>query len=256
MRTRNWLLILGLPASMAWSLLVSASLPHWFDPSEDCARAVGDASEGGARVHTSWFPPSATCDFGDGQVYDFVSPTRTTVLTVTGVLVALVVAAGMALWVKNLFRTGGVIRSAEAINLRQRKFAHLTSALVVGALGAGTLTFLVLVSLLLGGPPGMISASLIGFVGLAALASAVDRSVGPLPSTAGQSRRRGATAALLLVLSAAIAPKFPEPQLPFVAFSAGVLVVTVFVQWSLAGRSSTPQPDDTPAAADPTAEPH
>jgi hypothetical protein len=255
MRTRNWLLILGLPASMAWSLVVSASLPHWFDPSEDCARTVGDASEGGARVHTSWFPPSATCDFGAGQVHDYLSPTRTAVLTVIGVLVALVVAAGMILWVRGLFRTGGVIRSPEAINLRQRKFAHLTSAVAIGAIGSGTLAFLVLVSLLLGGPPGMISASLIGFVGLAAIASAVDRSVGPLPSTAGQSRRRGAAAALLVVLSAAIAPKFPEPYLLSVAFSAGVYALTVVVQWSLAGQPSIPAPDDTPATADPSAEP-
>ncbi|WP_143465644.1 hypothetical protein [Kribbella sp. ALI-6-A] len=254
MRTRNWLLILGLPASMAWSLVVADSLPHWFDPSEDCAGTAGDAAEGGARVHTSWFPPSATCDFGDGRVYDYMSQTRTTVFTVIGVLVALVVAAGMVLWVRSLFRTGGAIRSPEAINLRQRKFAHLTSALAIGALGSGALTFLVLLSLLVGGPPGMISASLIGFVGLAAIASAVDRSVGPLPSTAGQPGRRGASAALLVVLSAAIAPKFPEPQLLSVAFSAGVYVLTVVVQWSLAGRPSIPESDDTPATADPTAE--
>lgn len=238
MRTRNWPLALGLPASLAWSIVVNLSMPNWFDPGEDCALTLGRASSAGATVHESWFPPRATCDFDDGQVYDFISPTRSVVLTVIGVLVALVLVAGLTLWVKRLFGADDAIRSAEGVDLRQRKAAHLTSALVLGALGTGALLCLVVVGLVFGGPPGIVSAVLIGIVGLVTAAGALDRSVGPLPSTAAQSRRRGALAAVIMLVCAAIgmAPRFPVPQFGILVVAAALFAITVLIQWSRAGN--------------------
>ncbi|GAA1549250.1 hypothetical protein [Kribbella lupini] len=238
MRTRNWLLLLGLPASMAWSVVVNFSMPSWFDPGEDCALTLGRASSAGATVRESWFPPRATCDFGDGQVYDFVSPARTVVLTVTGVLIALVLAVGLVLWVKSLFQQDEAPHSQDSVDLRQRRFAHLTSALVLGALGTGALLCLVVVGLVFGGPPGILTAVLGGAVGLAAAAGALDRSVGPLPSTAAQSRRRGAfaTAILLVCTAIGIVPRFPVPQFGILVLAAALFAVTVLIQWSRAGN--------------------
>jgi hypothetical protein len=236
MRTRNWLLGLGLPASMAWSVMVTAAMPNWFEPAEDCALAKGRPSSAGVTVHESWFPPRATCDFGDGQVHALISPARSAVLTVIGVLIALALIVGLILWVRNLFHKESVIRSAEGIDLRQRRVAHLTSALVIGALGTGALLCLIVVGLVFGGPPGIVSAVLIGIVGLTTAAAAVDRSVGPLPSTAAQSRRRGAFATALLLVCAAIGavPRFPVPQFGILVLAAALSAVTVYVQWSRA----------------------
>ena len=240
MRTRNWFLLLGLPASMAWSVVVNFSMPSWYDPGEDCALTLGRASSAGATVRESWFPPRATCDFADGQVYAFVSPTRTAVLSVTGVLIALVLAVGLALWVKSLFQRDEVRREAEQIDLRRRKFAHLTSAVVLGALGTGALLCLVVIGLVFGGPPGIISAVLTGTVAIAAAAGTLARSVGPLPSTAAQSRRRGAfaTAIMLVCTVIGIVPRFPVPQFGILVAAAALFAVTVLIQWSRAGNQA------------------
>lgn len=235
---RNWPLLLGLPASMAWSVVVTSSMPDWFSPDEDCALTADRVSSAGVTVDSSWFPPKARCVFDDGQVYQLMSPTRSVVLTVLGVLIALALAAGLVLWVKRIFHKDGVVRSAEGVDLRQRKVAHLTSALVLGALGTGVLLTLVVVGLVFGGPPGIVSAVLIGIVGLTTAATALDRSVGPLPSTAGQSRRRGALAAVLLLAPAALGavPRFPVPQFGTVVLAAGLFAVTVYVQWMRAAK--------------------
>ncbi|MGC4940618.1 hypothetical protein [Kribbella sp. DT2] len=233
MRTRNWLLALGLPAAMAWSVVVTAAMPNWFEPSEDCALIAGRASSAGVTVRDSWFPPRAVCDFGDGQVHALISPARSAILTVIAVLIALAVIAGLVLWIKSLFQPDTVVRSAEGVDLRQRKFAHVTSALVVGALGTGALLCLIVVGLVFGGPPGIISAVLIGVVGLAAAAAALDRSVGPLPSTPAQSRRRGAVATAIMLVCAAIGviPRFPVPQFGILVVAAGLFAATTSVQW-------------------------
>ena len=77
MRKRNWLLGLGLlglglAAAAAWSVGVTAAMPSWFDPSEDCAHTAGrsgfayssGSSERSIGFETNWFPPRASCDFG------------------------------------------------------------------------------------------------------------------------------------------------------------------------------------------------
>ncbi|MEV6281929.1 hypothetical protein [Kribbella sp. NPDC051770] len=233
MRTRNWLLALGLPASMAWSVVVTAALPDWLSPAEDCALTAGRASSAGVTVHDSWFPPRATCDFGDGQVHELISTTQSAVLTVLGVLIALAVLAGLALWVKS--PQDETPRTAENVDLRQRRRAHLTSGLVVGALGTGALLTLVVVGFVFGGPPGVVSAVLIGIVGLTAATTALDRSVGPLPSTRKQSRRRGATLTALILVCASIGavPRFPVPQFGVLVLAAALFGATVLIQWSI-----------------------
>ncbi|ADB34673.1 hypothetical protein Kfla_5667 [Kribbella flavida DSM 17836] len=254
MRAHNWWLGLGLPAAMVWCVAVSTSMPSWFDPSEDCALTAGRASDHGVTTHSRWFPPRATCDFGGGDVYQFISPGRSATLSVIGVLVALVVVVGMVQWVKALFRTGGVIRAAEAIDLQQRKVAHLATGVVAGALGTGALFLLFVVGVIAGGAPGMVVALLISVFGLAGLASALDRAHGPLPSTAAQSRRRGTLAAVLALASSAagMVPRSPIPQLAFVMLGAAVFMITVAVQWALP-RPSILVPGDKPATAGPSA---
>jgi hypothetical protein len=237
---RNWPLILGLPASMAWSVVVTAQMPDWFEPSEDCALIAGRASSAGVTVHETWFPPRATCDFGNGNTHQLISSAETAILTVLGVLIALAVIIGLTRWIKSLLTKDNTQRQTEGIDLRQRRFAHLTSALVLGALGTGALLCLVVVGLVFGGPPGIVSAVLIGTVGLAAAAGALDRSVGPLPSTAAQSRRRGAFATTIMLVCTVIGvvPRFPVPQFGILVLAAALFAVTVLIQWSRAANQA------------------
>ncbi|GAB2596079.1 hypothetical protein [Kribbella endophytica] len=237
---RTWPLILGLPASMAWSVVVTAQLPDWFEPSEDCALIAGRPSSAGVTVHQSWFPPRATCDFGNGEVHALISPAETVILTAMAVLIALAVIVGLTRWIKNLFRQDQATRAKEGIDLRQRRFAHLTSALVLGALGTGALLCLVVVGFVFGGPPGIVSAVIGGTVALATAAGALDRSVGPLPSTAAQSRRRGALATTIMLVCTVIGvvPRFPVPQFGILVVAAALFAITVLIQWSRAGNQA------------------
>ncbi len=237
---RNWPLVLGLPAAMAWSVVVTWQMPDWFEPSEDCALIAGRPSSAGVTVHETWFPPRAVCDFGDGISHQLISSTETAILTALGALIALAVIVGLTRWIKSLFGQDQATRSAQPIDLRQRRYAHLTSALVLGALGTAALLCLVVVGFVFGGPPGIVSAVLTGTIGLATAAGALDRSVGPLPSTAAQSRRRGAFATLIMLACTVIGvvPRFPVPQFGILVLAAALFAVTVLIQWSRAGNQA------------------
>jgi hypothetical protein len=285
MRSKNWLLCLGLLAAMAWAIGVTASSPNGFDPSEDCALTAGRSGDyrttplssqrtrsHGIEVTTQWFPPRSTCHFSDGRVYDFISPARSVVLTVLAVLIALVLAGGLALAVKRLFETGGVIRSDEAIDLRMRQASHLAAAAFTGCVATGAYVFAGLFSIIMGGYVGAVITLLAGFLALAAVASALDRAYGPLPSTAARSRRRGTAAAAITFVAFHLASAanwwvdsstgasrsgasfFPVLLAWAALVGAVVLPVVAVVQWARPGRPLLPAPERTPATAGRSAE--
>jgi hypothetical protein len=257
MRKRNWLLGLGLTAAAVWSVAVSAAMPSWFDPSEDCAHTAGRSgftypsrsSERSIDIETGWFPPRATCDFGGDRVFDFISPAKSFTLTVIGVLIALVVAVGLAGAVRKLFSTGGVIRSPEAIDLRRRRITHLAIAAAAGFVAIGGCVVALVFAIFLGGPPGVVTLAIAAPVVFAALASAIDRAYGPLPSTAAHSRRRGTAAAVITLLVAvlAVARNFPIPTYWPALLGAATYAVVVAVQWSRPFRLQLPQQLSPPA---------
>ncbi|TDO45938.1 hypothetical protein EV643_112268 [Kribbella sp. VKM Ac-2527] len=251
MRKRNWLLGLGLAAAAAWSVAVSAAMPSWFDPSDDCAHTAGrsgfsypsGSSERSIDIEISWFPPRATCDVGGDRVYDFISPAKSVTLTVIGVLIALVVAVGLVGAVRKLFSTGGVIRSPEAIDLRRRRFTHLATAAAAGFVAIGGCVLALVFAVFLGGPPGVITLAIAAPVVFAALASAIDRAYGPLPSTAAHSRRRGTAAAVITLLVAVLAAarNFPIPTFWPALLGAATYAIVVAVQWTRPVRLQVPQ---------------
>src|SRR4051812_44112961 len=105
---------------LGWSLAVSASMPSWFDPDRDCEQAfpLAAADSNGLRITTSWLPPHATCDFGDGQLRQFISPTRTTVLMIVFALTAALTLFALYFVLRRLTAPAGILRSAEAVDLR------------------------------------------------------------------------------------------------------------------------------------------
>ncbi|HET6298169.1 MAG TPA: hypothetical protein VFG33_32630 [Kribbella sp.] len=257
MRAKNWLLSLGLLAAMAWTITVTMSTPNWFDPSEDCARIAGLGGDYGISVTNQWLPPRSTCHFGNGQVYEFISPTRSSVLTVLAVLIALAVAIGLVLATKCLFETGGVIRSDEAIDLRKRRITHLVTAAFAGGVAIGVYAVVGVFFIFLGGIPGVVLALLSDFLVLAVLVSALDRSYGPLPSTRARSRRRGTAAAAITFAAVSLAAAqqitssepgpwsvaFPSLLLRAMLVAAVVLPIVVAVQWARPSRPALPEPE-------------
>ncbi|WP_433161545.1 hypothetical protein [Kribbella sp. CA-247076] len=235
-RRAGSLLAVGLVLGIGWTVAVTTSMPNWFDSDEACALRFGGADSSNVEVHTGWFPPSATCDFGNGNVQDYISPTRSAVLSVTGVLILVVLLAGLALTVRRLTGEPGPQRTADGIDLAKRRrnqltFGALDLAVVVAVLTAGNAFAIVL-----GGLPGGILFALATATGLSALAVVLDRHLGPLPSTALDSRRRGTTAGLI-VFAAIFAATAITGQMPFFRLWAAPLgaiayAVVVAVQWS------------------------
>lgn len=237
--------VLGLLSMLGWSLAVSASMPSWFDPDRDCMEAFPLAEGDGLRIDTQWLPPRAVCDYGS-EVHQFISPTRSTVLTIIFVLTAAFTAFGLYCVLRRLAEPPGILRSAEAVNLRTRRRWHLGvgGGLTFLALGvyAGANVF----AAILGGPPGALIMAVAMVAGLAALATKVDRGNGPLPSTARDSRRRGTVAglvtyAVIFVVSVA-SGKFPFYQLWIAPLGVAAYLIVVGLQWSRLNRT-TPTAD-------------
>ncbi|MEV0289493.1 hypothetical protein AB0H36_35660 [Kribbella sp. NPDC050820] len=187
-------------------------------------------------VETGWFPPRATCDFGGGDVRDFISPTKSVVFSVTGVLIAILLAVGLILTVRRLSGDPGPTRTADGVDLGKRRrnhliFGTLDIAVVVAVLTAGNV-----IAIILGDLPGGILFGLASAAGLSALAAVLDRHTGPLPSTALDHRRRG-TAAGLIVLGVIFAATAITGQMPFlrlwcVPLAAATYAAVTAVQWS------------------------
>jgi hypothetical protein len=219
---------------LVWTTVVTLSMPGWYAPGEDCARKVGAVD---AVARTSWFPPSASCVSGD-EVRQYMSPTRSVVLSVVGVLLLLLIATGLILTVRRLTGEPGPIRTGD--NVKRRRRLHLT----FGALDVGVafafVTFLNAVAIVFGGLPGAILFILTALVGLSAFGTMLDRHMGPLPSSALESRRRG-TVAGLATFGIVFAATAVSGQLPFFRFWAVPLSAIAYAaiaatQWSRATR--------------------
>jgi len=239
-RRAGSVLVLGLLSMLGWSLAVSASMPSWFDPDYDCAQRFPVVDADGVRISTQWLPPRAVCDFGNGELRQFISPTRSAVLTIIFVLTAALTAFGMYLVIRRLFEPPGILRSAEAVNLRRRQLQHL-------AIGSG-LTLLLLAgytvanifAAVLGGPPGALILAVAMAIALSALAATLDRHHGPLPSTARASHRRGTavgltTFATIFVVTAA-SGNFPFYRIWVAPIGAVAYLILTLLQWSRSAR--------------------
>jgi hypothetical protein len=92
----------------------------------------------------------------------------------------------------------------------------------------------------LAGPPGMLIIALTATAALSAVASALDRQLGPLPSTARDSHRRGTlagctTIATVFVITAATG-NFPFYRIWVAPIGALTYLLITTVQWSRSAR--------------------
>ena len=249
-RRAGTILCLGLLLGLAWTVAVGVSLPNGLDPSEACAQKVVGHDNPGHKidVQTQWFPPRATCDFGDGDVKQYVSTTRSTILSVIGVAVAAVLATGLILTVRRFFDDPGPIRPADGVDLRRRKLNHLMFGALDVLVVTAVLTFFNAAALIFGGIAGGLLCVVASIVALSALGTTLDRHVGPLPSTTLDSRRRGtvagATVFAVIFAATAISGQLPFFRLWAAPLAAVTYVVVVAVQWS---RLPLPRRDHQPA---------
>jgi hypothetical protein len=239
-RRAGSVLALGLVSMLGWSLAVSASMPSWFDPDRDCAQAFPLAEGNGLRITSEWLPAHASCDFGDGELHQFISPARSAVLTIVFALTATLTLAGLYLVLRRLTAPAGIVRSAEAVDLRGRQLRQLGTGtfltLLIVAVFAGANVF----AAFLAGPPGMLIIALTAVAGLSAVAAALDRQLGPLPSTARDSYRRGTTIgcttiATVFAITAATG-NFPFYRIWVAPVGALTYALITTLQWSRLNR--------------------
>jgi hypothetical protein len=225
---------LGLIGGLVWTTVVTLSMPGWYAPGEDCARKVGAVD---AVARTSWFPPSASCVSGD-EVRQYMSTTRSVVLSVVGVLLLILIATGLILTVRRLTGEPGPMRTGD--DLKRRRRSHLTFGALDMGVAFALVTFLNAFAIVFGGLPGAILFILTALVGLSAFGTMLDRHMGPLPSSALYSRRRG-TVAGLATFGIVFAATAVSGQLPFFRFWAVPLSAIGYAaiaaaQWSRAER--------------------
>ncbi|MFG1620501.1 hypothetical protein [Kribbella sp. NPDC049227] len=228
---------LGLVCGLGWAIAVSTAMPSWFDPGEACAKKLhGGSPDSTIEVHTSWFPPSATCDFGGGDVRQYMSTTRSTVLSVLGVLILVVLVTGLVLTIKRLSGEPGPTRPAEGVELRRRRRNQLTFGALDVLLAVAVLVFFNAVAIVLGEIVGGVLFVVTTIAGLSALCTALDRHMGPLPSTALESRRRGtvtgATLFGVIFTATAVTGQLPFFRLWAAPLAALTYAAVVHLQWS------------------------
>ncbi|WP_329002796.1 hypothetical protein OHA18_06405 [Kribbella sp. NBC_00709] len=233
-RRAGWVLGLGLIGALVWTAAVTLSQPGWYDPTRDCSRKLGGDPSG---VHTSWFPPRASCLYGE-EARQYMSTTRSVVLSITAVLLLIVVAAGLILTVRRLSGDPGPVRAAGDTDLRKRRITHLGFGALDLAVVFAPLTFLNAMAIVFGGIPGGILFIVASLLGLSAICTALDRHMGPLPSSALDSRRRGTIAGTSL-FGVVFAATAVSGQLPFfrlwsVPLAGIAYAVIAAVQWSRA----------------------
>jgi hypothetical protein len=218
-----------LVGGLVWTAVVTLSMPSWYDPGEDCARKVGAVD---AFARTSWFPPSASCVSGD-EVRQYMSTTRSVVLSVVGVLLLIVIVTGLVLTVRRLSGDPGPIRTGD--DLKRRRRSHLTFGALDMGVAFAFITALNAFAIVFGDLPGGLVFILTALVGLSAFGALLDRHMGPLPSSALESRRRG-TVAGLATFGVVFAATALSGQLPFFRFWAVPLAAIAYaviaaVQW-------------------------
>ncbi|WP_406051595.1 hypothetical protein [Kribbella sp. NBC_00889] len=233
-RQAGLLLGLGLVCGLGWAIAVSTAMPSWFDPSEACEKKLHGGST--TEVHTSWFPPSASCDFGGGDVRQYMSTTRSTVLSVVGVLILVVLVTGLVLTIKRLSGDPGPTRRAEGVDLRRRRRNQLTFGALDVLVAVAVLVFFNAVAIVLGEIVGGVLFVVTTIAGLSALCTALDRHMGPLPSTALESRRRGtitgATLFGVIFTATAVTGQLPFFRLWAAPLAAITYSAVVHLQWS------------------------
>ncbi|HET6989028.1 MAG TPA: hypothetical protein VFI00_20550 [Kribbella sp.] len=243
-RRAGSLLAVGLILALGWTAAVTLSMPNWYDPTEACVHKfplAADSSD--VDIRTRWFPPAASCVF-DGDVRQFISPARSAVLSVLGVLILVVLLTGLVLTVRRLSGDPGPIQTADDVNLGRRKFNQLTFGALDMGVAVAVLLFFNAVAIVFGGIPGGLLLIVAAIVGLSALGVVLDRRMGPLPSTALDSRRRG-TVAGVTVFGVIFAATALSGQLPFFrlwSIPVGAIAYAAIsaVQWSRRSRTSSP----------------
>jgi len=236
---KRWALTAGLVLGLVWACVASASMPSWWDPSKSCFEKLGPTvNSPDAITHTSWFPPSATCDFGGGDVREYLSTTQTVLLSITGILVLVLTAVGVVLTLKRLTGAPGPVHEADDVDLKRRHRNHLLYGALDVLIVVAILTALNVAAIVFGEIIGGILFVIAAIAGLGALATALDRHTGPLPSTALASRRRGAaTGAIVfgvIFAATALAGQLPFFQLWTAPLAAVIYIVVVHTQWTKA----------------------
>lgn len=236
----------GLVAWLVWCVLVRAQLPSWFDPGEDCDRRFGTGGGAAARARTTEFPPQATCEFRDGDAFatfDYLSPARSTMLTVVGVVLGLWVLSALAVLTWKALR--GEQDGAGVPASDRRPGSHLLAVAVAGAVCAFIGVGVGMVLLMLGGPLAAGAVVLAFGVGIATLMSRLDRADGPGRNGAAGSRRRGAFVGLAgivgMIVAVLLLAEFNGPggevDSPALPIGYGVLcALVVGAQWLIARR--------------------
>ncbi|MFG1910702.1 hypothetical protein [Kribbella sp. NPDC048928] len=175
--------------------------------------------------------------YGD-DVREYMSTTRSVILTVVGVLLLGLIVVGLIRTVRRRDSGDGSVSTADGTDLALRRRSHL----MFGALGIGgvlvVLTFVGWVAIVFGALPGTALFAVAALVGLSAFGTLLDRRLGPLPTTARASRRRGTVAGLTtfaMVLAANVAfvwAYVPLSWLWAVLLGAITYAVVAAAQWS------------------------
>jgi hypothetical protein len=113
-----------------------------------------------------------------------MSPTRSLVLSVSGVLIVIVRLTGLAMTVRRFTGEPGPVRSADGVDLGKRRMGQLAFGALDMAVAVAVLTALNAFAIVLGGVPGGLVFAVTAVAGLSALGVVLDRHMGPLPSTA------------------------------------------------------------------------
>ncbi|MGW6280038.1 hypothetical protein [Kribbella sp. NPDC055071] len=242
-RRAGWVLAVGLGLALGWTTAVTLAQPNWYDPGEACAKRIHQDLGAFVAVHTTWFPPTATCDFGQGQV-QYMSTTTSVVLSLVGVLSLVVLLTGLILTVRRFSGDPGRLRPADN-DLKRRRLTHLGFGAVDVGVAIAPLSFVNAAAIVFGGLPGGIICVLASLAGLSALGIALDRHLGPLPSTELDSRRRGAIAGVtvygVIFVATALSGQLPFVRLWAVPVGAVAYAAIVAVQWSRVSKATQAQ---------------
>ncbi|WP_238547028.1 hypothetical protein, partial [Saccharopolyspora erythraea] len=182
----------GLAGGMVWSFAVQAAMPSWFDPGDSCPEPEGAS----LRVVKTEFPPSAQCviTFDDGSaplVHDYISPAKTTVLTLVAVVLVLLALAGAALLCHRLLRREGPDTPELPVG-RRRPWVHVAGAALLGGIATSVGAMCAAVFTILGGIAGGIVLCAAFVLSTITAATVLDRGAGPGTGGASGPRRRGA----------------------------------------------------------------
>lgn len=174
------LVAVGLLGSLVWSVVVEMAMPSWFDP--------GDSCPGVTTVERTYFPPTARCIDEAGRAVDYIPSSKTVILTVVMVLLAITTVTGLVLLGWRLLRRD---QAAAQVPNSKRPVFHVLGAAILGVVVCVVARAAVVITALLGGPPGGATALLIVALGAIGSVSALDRAAGPGRGGSAGSYRRG-----------------------------------------------------------------